>query len=462
MLNNILSVFTTQSALAFKKCWMLLLLFFFTELLIQYDVIIDITIIRIRYITIFSLLTSWYFIVNKQWTKAIVTFILNTLFYLVHTSFFIDFIFEQFQFDTVDANDSLAIMFLKIGVLLTTALITSYFYLNTNTKIKRSIFIESILINIIFLFAFRTIVINNDILDLIIEKAGLEFIIHVVYGLLISIYLGSLFYIYYLLLTNYQQHGSLVKINENTLNKISDNFILAFPLLYLALIFTIFYNVFEYMLGSLSYYYFIHTFYEYIQLFITYLTPLVFIIIISQILRNKTIREDSFFGLFGILLYIPIVNLLFYGLLLLNQKYKIFSINKFYTHKVAHVLIGLVLIILYFGYKQNNSYIGPNAGEVITTLVIYVISIINFKKIWFVSLSIAILSLVVFDLSDLITINRNFFMDQAPKSDFVLMLEGIFDNSPKLTVVILLKWISYASYIYILRYSFLTKEEWSE
>ncbi|EHO10608.1 hypothetical protein HMPREF9714_01572 [Myroides odoratimimus CCUG 12901] len=448
MKENILSVFKPQSALAFKQCWILLLLFLCSNLLIVYDVIESKTVLRFINNILFGLIFSWYFITNKQWGKVIITFIVSVLFFLSNTNYFFT---STFNGDFLDRNNTV-VEVTKTVILILSSIVISYQYIKVDDlKVNSKQLLKTTIIMIIFLLVFRNSFLNNDILDLVIDQSGLSFIIHIIYELLTSMYIGGLLFVFYLLIENYQNNHSLVEFHNQTLEKLIDSFTLSFPLLFHVFILTLFYNIFDMIGGAFLFFYRVFTFYEFLKIISILTIPLILIIIISQILRVKANRENSFFGIYGVLLYVPIINVIFYPLFVLNSKYKIFPQGRLYTDKILNIIIGLLLLIGYFVYTHKHSYSGIGASEVISGIVIYIVGVIRVGKIWVVALLTTLVSLILIDLPSLVY-----------KPTIMSVLKEVCDEWTNFIIVVIMKFFTYIFYYYILRYTFLTEEEWNE
>lgn len=455
---NILNPLNSQIIQTLKKSWILLLIFFITEIVVNFGIIENNLVSTVIYTSLFSLIFCWYFIINKKWQATIITFLCATVFSIINSNILNYYMVSELKKE----NDSLPFMLLQITILfISSSIITYQFLKNSTHKIKTKTFIGGTLITITFLFACKNIFIESLLLDLVIKGIGLGFMINFIYSVLTTIYVGTLIVTYYLLINNYQYNGLLTNPDSDTLKKVSNYFIYSFPILYTGLLLTVLNNLFDLKLNSATYFYIQHSLYEYLKLLIILITPLIFIICISQVLREKAKNENSFFGIFGVLLYIPIINILFYLLLVLNSKFTVLHQDKIHTNKVLHIILGLLLVILYYIYQNNNSYIGVSASEVIIALGILIIGVIRVGKIWVVAIGIALLSFLFFDLSSLST-EAPVYFGENQGNPLWNSIKNILEDTPKFLIVIFIKTFQYATYLYILRYTFLTEEEWNE
>lgn len=443
MNGNILEKLSLKNVIAIRKSWMLLLILICIQLPLKIMVVERQWLNFAELLLINSLLFSWYFLSNKAWLSVIKIFVLMGILLLTQSSLLTSMIFGQVE----EMNKGWLYELLSISItILIIFLITRIYLKEEKVKYSKKNILKTFLLTSVFLFTIS----NNSIIDenfFLFQNRTINTIFTQVIKAIYSI---SLMSVVYYLFGIIRRDASLFTIPTVDLRLFSNRFFKVFPMLYiplfilfLSLLGEVFLETIVTVHHSLSFVTILH-YASQITLFI------VLILIIGQVLKYKAIQEKSYYGIFGILLFIPVVNILFYLFIGLNKHHLILESNNSYSKKHWHALIGLLLL---WGVYCLVLPSGNSELFLLHTLIFVLfllVSVINIGKMWQIALLFAAINVMLSGAIDY-AVSYILFLLSAPRPS-LLTFEGV------LTMSLIFAW--YYAIIYSVRHVFLYEEDW--
>lgn len=442
MIENREDQLSQKSIKAVRMSWVLLLILMCIELPLKIVAIEKQWIEFIELLFVYGMLFSWYFVCNKSWGSTLRIFVLIGISLLTQSPL----LYLMFSKQTVGIESGWLFELISISVTITAIFLIAKMYLQEEkTKISKKKVAKAFLLIGIFFFTIP----NNSLINESFSVFEINIIDAIFTVALKVVYSISLLVLVYYLFGIIRQGGSVFTIPEVDLSYFSQYFFKVFAILYAA-IFTLFYT----LLGELFlekavtvYHHFsIVTILHYASQIVVFI---ILILILGQVLRYKALQEKSYYGICGVLLFIPIINILFYLLIGLNKHHLILDSNKPYSKKHWHILIGLLLLwgAYWFGVPAGNSELF--LLHTLIFVLFLLVSIINIGRMWQVALVFAIISASLSGVIDYLISSILVLLSSPSPSLFTF--ESLLSMS--------LLFVGYYAIIYSIRHTFLYQDD---
>lgn len=444
MEQNLLSVISEKKALAIRMSWVLLLVIIGIQLPFKFAFTGSIWIGFIIKLVVYIMLFGWYFICNKSWFSILKIATVIALFLVVKESLHLLFLERMFGLEISVSSSSLLFEFINFIIASISGFVIAFLYFKEEyTVIEWKSFLKAVVLIVAFLFVMQNVFIEKDVITIVSIKFINEFIL----VLAVSVYaLCLLFLMYYLL----DKKGNIFKLPAQDLQVFSCNFFMSFALLYYILFIVILTAFMQFtFLGIFRFFLEFHLYASFIY-FSNLALFLGIILIIGQMLRSKAAQEKMYYGVFGVLLYIPIVNLLFYAMIGLGSYHGLLGAAKPYSKKHWHALLGIILLGGIYGYFITEFEADMFLLNVLIFILFCLVSIVNLGKMYQVALLFSFLKLFLSSLIDyLLLLNPNAFLN-----DYYLYFgyNGVLLTS--------LTFVGYYAMVYSIRHVFLDEEDW--
>lgn len=450
MEENFLRVLSKKKERAIRFSWVLLLLFIATEGVISMGWVFDRQVINNLDIIIFGLTFSWYFICNESWLYAMISFGLAAMFKFLEAAMFSAVINDLFKLNEYLFDDWSVLMVLKMIVFIATSFVLAFLHLKEEKiRVSTKKLLLSASFIAVFIFAVNSVFNQSYFLSILLSLTDNSLIIEGLYGLIISVYLISLLFFAYFMLDNSERGTNLFSLPKHDLKVLGNNFFKTFFMLYHCIIMGVILGVMQLLTSGMALMFRNFDISDLLFPFSTMFLLVLFVIIAGQMLRIKAKQEKSYFGLFGVLLFIPFLNILFYLLIGFNKRFTLLGDTKLYSSKALHVIGGVILMGILIWNEEEEVELSKFFMFFIIYLMFFLVSIVNFGKLWQVAL---VFSLIILIFKDLFSVLFGYDGLGSASIALLLSLGGL--------LMVIVKFLWFFCIAYILRYSYLKVKEW--
>ncbi len=432
-----------RGTIAVRKSWILLIVLIVIQMPLELITTENKWLHFAELLLIYGLLFSWYFICNKAWVSVLKIFGLIGVMLIMYNP--LSYLMTSKQLQAVERIWVYELVSISFAIIATFLIVRLYLREESIVLTKRKQLKAVLLLGMLFFTIPKDSLINESFSVFKIETINMLFT-----GTLKVMYSISLLFIVYYILKIIKHSGSLFTIPKTDLALFSKEFFKIFAVLYLPLFIVFSILSTELFLDSTILVYQSFSIVTLLAYSAQIALFTILILIVGQGLRYKAIQEQSYYGVCGILLFIPIVNILFYLLIGLNEHHLILGISKPYSKKHWHVLAVLCLLFAVYLLMMPSGDSDMFLLYILIVVLYLLVSVINIGKMWQVALVFTIISLSLIGFIDYVV--RSILVLVSSPSPSLLTFENLHLMSLLLTC--------YYAIIYSVRHVFLYEEDW--